>query len=265
MFIDSHAHIFSKEFQADVDQVVRRAAEAGVDSIICPGTDLDTSRAAVKLAERFDCVYAAVGFHPHDASKGDIRSLEEVERLSHHRKVVAIGEIGLDYHYNYSPPEVQREVFGIQIEIARRRNLPIIIHSREAESDTLDIVAKRCEVGAGKRLGVFHCFPGDVAMAEEVVGWGFSISIPGPVTFSPKKGGRNMMAEVVSAIPLVHILLETDCPYLAPVPHRGKRNEPAFIPLIAKRISELRGISIDEVGKVTTEASMNLFGLSKQL
>jgi TatD DNase family protein len=212
-------------------------------------------------------IYACVGFHPHDASKADERSLAEIEELTHHPKVVAVGEIGLDYHYNFSPPERQRQVFSNQIGIARRRNLPIVIHSREAEEDTLRIVEEaydgkpaRDDGGPG---GVFHCFPGDVSMAKKVIGWGFYISIPGPVTFPVKPNKPNAMVGVASVIPLEHMLLETDSPYLTPVPLRGKRNEPSHIPLIARKISELQGIPVERVGDVTSEAACVLFSLGK--
>ena len=198
MFIDTHAHLFFKDFQDDLDEVIRRAKDAGVEYIVSPGTDLETSRKSIELAEKHDMVYACVGFHPHDASKADEQSLEEIEQLSHHAKVVGIGEIGLDYHYNYSPHEKQREVFSRQFEIAQRRNLPIVVHSREAEEDTLRIAeqytARNLRSVVTNRSGVFHCFPGDFAMAEKVIGWGFYISIPGPVTFPIKPNKPNSMA-----------------------------------------------------------------------
>ena len=273
MFIDSHAHLFFKDFQNDLDGVLQRAGDAGVERIVCPGTDLETSRKSVELAERFDMVYAAVGFHPHDAKKaidekGAMRAsvLEDIERLSTHAKVVAIGEIGLDYHYNYSPPDVQCLVFSEQIRLARKRKLPIIIHTREAESDVLRIV--REEVGSGwegPEKGVFHCFSGDVAMARKVIDWGFYISIPGPVTFPPKPGKLNTMAQVVAGIPAEHILLETDSPFLTPHPFRGKRNEPSYLPIIAKKISELKECSVDEVGLKSTTGTNRLFHIDKGL
>lgn len=266
MFADSHAHLFFKDFQNDIDEVLRRAQDAGIEVIINPGTDVDTSRQSIELAEKYDMIYACVGFHPHDASKANTAALEEIERLSLHPKVVAIGEIGLDYHYNFSPPQVQREVFSRQIEIAQRRELPIVVHSREAEHDTLNIVEAgirkdgRWRSGAARR-GVFHCFPGDPAMARKVIDWNFHISIPGPVTFPLKPSKPNSMAEVVAEIPIEYILLETDSPYLTPVPHRGKRNEPSNIPIIAARIAELQRRSVEEVGRVTTAAVRKLFGM----
>lgn len=263
MFIDSHAHLFFNDYRDDLDEVIGRALDAGVESIITPGTDLATSRESIALAEKYDMVFACVGFHPHDSSKVDGTSLKEIEELSRHPKVVAIGEIGLDYHYNFSTPEKQRKVFALQIEIARRRNLPIVIHSRESEVDTLGIVEEILKDDPRQSKGVFHCFPGDVAMAQKVIGWGFCISIPGPVTFPVKPDKPNTMAEVVAGIPMEHILLETDSPYLTPVPFRGKRNEPMHIPLIAGKIAELRGESIEEIGRVTSLAAKRLFGIGK--
>ena len=265
MFIDSHAHLFFKDFQNDLNEVIKRARDAGIEYIVNPGTDLETSKESIELAEKYDMIYACVGFHPHDATKADDRSLEEIEKISRHPKVVAIGEIGLDYHYNFSSPEKQREVFAWQIEMAQRRNLPIVIHSREAESDTLRIVEEKLHSNSNWRVtgakGVFHCFPGDVAMARKVIGWGFYISIPGPVTFPVKPNKPNSMADVVTKIPIEHILLETDSPYLTPVPHRGKRNEPSNIPLIAQKISELQGISIEAVSAASSKAACKLFSI----
>ncbi|MBI1807619.1 MAG: TatD family hydrolase [Ignavibacteria bacterium] len=268
MFTDSHAHLFFKDFQDDLDDVIQRAQDAGVEYIVNPGTDLTTSRQSIELAEKYEMVYACVGFHPHDASKADDESLKEIERLSTHPKVVAIGEIGLDYHYNFSPPENQREVFTRQIEIAQRRNLPIVIHSREAEEDTLRIVEAMMKNQPNWRVndgelpkGVFHCFPGDVAMAKKIIDWGFYISFPGPVTFGNKPNKPNSMVDVATTISMEHILLETDSPYLTPAPHRGKRNEPANIPHIAKKIAELQGLSVEDVGRTSNFGVHKLFGI----
>jgi len=270
MFVDSHAHLFFKDFQPDFHDVLQRAQDAGVRYIVCPGTDLETSRQSVALAEQHEMIYACTGFHPHDASKADDHALAEIEALSVHPKVVAIGEIGLDYHYNFSPPEKQQEVFALQIDIARRRNLPIVIHSREAEHDTLRIIEERMKAspswrstidGSPAPKGVFHCFPGDSRMAQRIIDWGFFISIPGPVTFSSSTKKPNTMVEVVSKISIEHILLETDSPYLTPVPNRGKRNEPSNIPHIAQKIAELQGRSVEEVGKWSSLGVKKLFGV----
>ena len=270
MYVDSHAHLFFQDFQKDLDDVLRRAIDADVRYIVNPGTDLETSRQSIALAEKHEMIYACVGFHPHDASKADDRALEEIETLSNHPKVVAIGEIGLDYHYNFSSPERQREAFARQIEIAQRRNLPVVIHSREADQDTLRIVEelgnrapswRSLPTGEPASRGVFHCFPGDSRMAEMVIEWGFFISIPGPITFGSKPNKPNSMEEVVSNISIEHILLETDSPYLTPVPNRGKRNEPANIPHIARKIGEIQGRSPEEIGRLSSIGVKKLFGV----
>ena len=268
MFTDSHAHLFFKDFQDDLDNVIKRAKDAGVDYIVNPGTDLATSRRSIELAEKYEMIYACVGFHPHDASNADDESLKEIELLSNHPKVVAIGEIGLDYHYNYSLPERQREVFSRQIEIAQRRNLPIVIHSREAEDDTLRIVETMMNARSDWRVhdtkparGVFHCFPGDVAMAKKVIDWGFYISFPGPITFGNKLNKPNSMVDVATKISPEHILLETDSPYLTPAPNRGKRNEPSNIPHIAKKIAQLQDLSVEDIGRTTNVGAHKLFGI----
>ena len=270
MYIDTHAHITADAFNADRNETIHRALNAGVEYIINPGTDLEDSRRAIELAEKHPAVYACVGYHPHEASKADDKSLMEIEELSRHPKVVGIGEIGLDFHYNFSPPDRQEAVFRDQIDLARRRNLPIVIHTREAMEPTLRIVQEAIAREDGKRTasvpegnrhvaprGVFHCFPGDVATAWKVIGMGFFISLPGIVTF--KKGG-NAVA-VAAEISPEHLLLETDSPYLAPVPHRGKRNEPSFLPLIAERIAELQHLGVEDIGRATNYNVFHLFRL----
>ncbi len=271
-FVDTHAHLFFKEYRADLDVVLSRAADAGVTRVVVPGTDLSTSREAVTLTEQHPMIFAAVGVHPHDASSADSDALAEIEQLSGHPRVVAIGEIGLDYHYDFSPRDIQRNVFSAQIALAARRGLPIIIHSREAEDDTERIVRECCErtpawgmKDSRGRRGVFHCFPGDIGMAERVTTLGFFVSFPGPVTFPARPSKPNGMAEVAAALPLDHILLETDSPYLTPVPNRGKRNEPAMIPDIARKVAELSGRDIEEVARVTTKNAEWLFSLPPEV
>ncbi len=268
--IDSHAHITSEQFNSDREEVLRRALDAGVEYIINPATDLEDSRRAIELAERYPRVYACVGFHPHEARKADEVSLREIEELSCHPKVVAIGEIGLDYYYDFSPRETQIEIFRAQIEIAKRRNLPIVIHTRDSIDDTIRVVEEAIakgpqwradQVSEGSRLspprGVFHCFSGDVDSAWRVIRSGFYVSFPGVVTF--KKAG--VMAEVASRISVEHVLLETDSPYLAPVPHRGDRNEPRHIPLIAEKVSELQGLKVADIVSATNYNVRRLFGI----
>ncbi len=269
-FIDTHAHLTSAEFDNDRDAVLERAAAAGVRFIVNPGTNLDDSRRAVDLAEQHPMVYAAVGFHPHDARLADDRSLAAIEELSRHPKVVAIGEIGLDYHYDYSPQDTQRAVFSAQLELARRRDLPIIVHTRKSLSDTIAVVTaaltkdplwRQGTKNPASRMpslrGVFHCYPGDVATAWHLIGMGFAISLPGIVTF--KNAGD--APAVASRISVDQLLLETDSPYLAPVPHRGTRNEPAHLPLIAARLAELQQLSVDDIARATSLAADRLFGI----
>lgn len=272
MFVDSHAHLTSKEFDADREDVIRRATDAGVHCIINPGTDLEDSRRAVELADRHPNIYACVGFHPHDAKKADDRSLREIETLSEHPKVVAIGEIGLDFHYDFSPRDVQAAVFKAQIEIAQRRDLPIVIHTRESSEETTAIVQQAVVAAPQWRSasllpysrfpapkGVFHCFSGDRAMAWNVIKMGFYISMPGIVTF--KNAG--LATEVAAGVSAEHVLLETDSPYLAPVPHRSKRNEPAFIPLIAEKIASLQHLSSEDIARTSTYGVFRLFGVGE--
>lgn len=265
-FVDSHAHLFAKDFEHDLEDVLQRARDAGITAIVNPGTDLETSLRSIELADAHEMIYACVGVHPHEASKADDRTLERIEELSRHPKVVAIGEIGLDYHYDFSPPERQREIFALQIELAQRCNLPVVIHSREAEADTLAIVERTLRPAPGWRTprGVFHCFPGDAAMASRVISWGFLISIPGPVTFAAREGKPNTMADVVRAVSLDDLMLETDSPYLAPVPRRGKRNEPSHLTIIAERVAALQQVSVEEVARRTTLAAGRIFGLQRR-
>lgn len=268
--IDSHAHLTAKEFDADRDDVIRRATDAGVSCIVNPGTDLDDSRRAVELAEQYPGVYACVGVHPHEAGKASDASLREIEELSRHPKVVAIGEIGLDFHYDFAPRDVQERIFRAQIGIAGRRNLPIVIHTRESNTETLAIVEEAVAAQPAWRSqmatpssrfpaprGVFHCFSGDAAMAWHVINLGFYVSLPGIVTFT--KAG--LAAEVAAAVSAEHLLLETDSPYLAPVPHRGSRNEPMHIPLIAAKIAELQHLSPDDIARSTNYSAYKLFGI----
>ncbi|MET0649027.1 MAG: TatD family hydrolase [Pyrinomonadaceae bacterium] len=258
MFVDSHAHIDGEEFDGDRDEVVARARGAGVRAILNVGTGDPHGgnfERAVALAEKYEGVYAAVGVHPHDAklyTEAAERLLLEFVRS---KRVVALGEIGLDYHYDNSPREVQREVFARQLRLARAENLPVIIHSRDADAETLEIL--RAEYEGAERGGVMHCFGGGPALAEGALGLGFYISFAGNVTF--KKA--DALREVALAVPSERLLVETDCPYLAPVPHRGRRNEPAHVVETARFLAELRGARPEEIGRVTSENFSRLFGV----
>jgi TatD DNase family protein len=243
--IDSHCHLDDPKFDGDREQTIQRALDAGVDRLLAIGTgngppDLE---AAIRLAERYPVIYGTIGVHPHDASKAGDETWQRLEELCAHPKVVAIGEIGLDYHYDFSPRAVQQSAFERQLEIARAAGLPIVIHTREAWPDTLALL-KQWQGG-----GIMHCFTGDRTQAREALDLGFHLSFGGVLTF-PK---AEELREAARHAPEDHILIETDCPYLAPVPHRGKRNEPAFMVETARRLAEVRGVTAERIAAVTTQ------------
>ncbi len=250
--IDTHCHLEMRQFDADRDEVIRRARGAGVDTLITIGSDLESSARAVALSEKYEGVFCSAGVHPHDASAFTAESLERLRQLAAHEKVVAIGETGLDYHYDNSPREVQREVFEKHLRLALEANLPAIVHSREAHGDTLRILG-----ASGIRRGVLHCFSGDLQTAEEAMAMGLYISIAGPVTF--RKSAK--LREVAAKVPDDYLLLETDAPYLAPEPRRGRRNEPAYLRYTAAEVAALRGLGQDDVARITTLNARRLFGL----
>ena len=233
MLVDSHVHLDTTAFDADRDAVISRARESGIELMLeIAGSDVGEGSLdrGIQLAEKFDFLYAAVGLHPHEAVIYDADLERRLIELSSHPKVVAWGEIGLDYHYNYSPPDVQRRVFRRQLELASERGLPVIIHTREAEDDTIAMLEEF------SLRGVMHCFTGSAVLARAALDFGFYISFSGVLTF--KNAGE--LREIASAMPLERMLIETDCPYLAPVPHRGRRNEPAFIVETAKEVARVR-------------------------
>ncbi len=254
MFVDSHTHLEMREFDRDREEVILRAAAAGVDYMVTVGTTLRECRKAVAIARTHPAVYAAVGIHPHDTKDIDARTYEELKELARDEAVVAYGEIGLDFFRNLSPPETQIRCFAEQLSLATELGLPVIIHDRNAHDQTIAML-KAWKAPTG---GVIHCFSGDVAMAMTCVEMGFYISLAGPVTY----GKSEVLAEVAKQVPLERLLVETDAPYLTPQPHRGRRNEPAYVVLTAKKVSELKGISPYEVGEVTSRNAMALFGLS---
>jgi TatD DNase family protein len=256
MLFDTHAHIDDDRFQGETDQVIARAKEQGVSLMVNVGYDLLHAEQSIALAEKYDFIYASVGLHPHDAKDGDEVFWQEIYKLARHPKVVAIGEIGLDYYYDNSPRDVQRDVFRRQIGVAKDLKLPIIIHNRDAHQDTLTIVREEQASLVG---GVFHAYSGSWEMAKEVLDLGFYISVGGPVTF---KNARKIV-EVVEKTPLQSLLIETDCPYLTPHPYRGKRNEPAYVRFVAEKIAEIKNISFEEVASVTKENGMRLFKISR--
>jgi TatD DNase family protein len=257
--IDSHCHLDSKEFDADRDEVIQRALDAGVEQMIAIGTgngppDLE---AGIRLAEKYPAFYATVGIHPHDAGKADPSDLKNLAALLGHSKVVAVGEIGLDYHYDFSPRETQKAIFIEQMSIAAAADKPIVIHTREAWDDTLDLIERHWTPhGIG---GIMHCFSGGPAEAERALALGFHLSFGGIVTF-PKALDLQQAAKQA---PSDRILVETDSPYLAPVPKRGKRNEPALVVHTARKLAELRGESFEELCRITSENLRKLFMFSE--
>ncbi|HXY54508.1 MAG TPA: TatD family hydrolase [Nitrospirota bacterium] len=254
MLIDTHAHLEMREFSEDRDDVIKRAREAGVEHIITIGTTVESSRDAVLLADKYDFIYAAIGIHPHEVKDVLHPAYEILRHLAKHKKVVAYGEVGLDYHYEHSPRSDQKRKFRDMLREARELDLPVIVHDRDAHDDTLRILSEEWPTDLG---GVLHCFSGDVAMAKSAIEMGFSISIAGPVTF-PK---ADSLRKVVSQIPIENLLIETDAPYLAPQAVRGKRNEPAFVRHTADAIAEIKGLSFDDVARITSFNAMQLFGI----
>ena len=260
VFVDSHAHIDGEEYDADRDEVIERARAAGVRAILNVGTGDPHGGAlerAVDVAERYEGVYAAVGVHPHDARLFDDAAATRLSELVQKSpRVVAWGEIGLDYHYEHSPREVQRSVFARQLKLARDAALPVVIHSREADEDTVDVL--RAEWTGAGRGGVMHCFGGGRKMAEAVLELGFMISFAGNVTFRKAEPLR----EMARLVPAERLLIETDCPYLTPVPFRGRRNEPAYVVETARFLAGLRGTTEAELGRVTTQNFARCFNLT---
>ncbi|MBI3609894.1 MAG: TatD family hydrolase [Nitrospirae bacterium] len=253
--IDSHTHLYDPIFDADREGVLGRARETGVQSMIAVGCDLETSRRAVELADRHDELHATIGVHPHEAKDADDAVLSELENLAAHPKVVGYGEIGLDYYYLHSSKETQQRLFRTQIGTAKRLCLPIVIHSRDAKSDTLAILK---EEGADAVGGVMHCFTGDLEMAQAAIDLNFHISFSGVLTFANARALR----ETARRIPLERILVETDCPYLAPVPHRGRRNEPAYVRHTVSALAELHpSMSMDDMIRTTASNTARLFRL----
>ena len=254
MLIDSHCHIDDARFDADREVMMTRARAAGVEQFVTIGCDLETSRAAVTLAQQYPYIVATVGVHPHEVKLIQEGWYDELRSLARNDRVVAYGEIGLDYHYDHSPRDVQRIRFREQIQLARELKLPIVIHTREAQEDTITILK---EEKASELGGVFHCFSGDAWLAKDALDLGFYLSFSGVVTFQ----NAVMLREIVKTVPLDRILVETDSPYLTPVPHRGKRNEPAYVRQVAEKIAEIHGISMEEVEDATTENAKRLFGI----
>ncbi len=265
MFVDSHAHLDGKQFDSDREQVIARALEAGVKTMVAIGNGdgPPTLDAGIRLAEQHPFMYATIGIHPHEANLASEDAYLEMERLARHPKVIAWGEIGLDYYYDHSPRETQKQVFVRQMELAGAAKLPIVIHCRPSDNsenawdDCLGLIQDQW---APKGLGgILHCFTGNAAQAKRALDMGFMISFAGNLTFPKAQQIRDAALE----IPLDRMLIETDCPYLAPVPHRGKRNEPAFVKQTAAKLGELRGLSTEEIGEHTSRNFYKFFKLSE--
>ena len=252
MYFDSHAHLDDGRFDADRAEIFADLPRRGVGLLMNVGCDLPSSERSVALAHAYDFVYAAVGSHPDDAASVDGRLLDRYRALAADPRVRAIGEIGLDYHYEDVPREVQKRAFRLQMQLAREVGLPVVVHEREAHGDAMELLDDFPDV-----TGVFHCYSGSAEMAKELVRRGWYVGFTGVVTF---KNARRAV-ETVEALPLDRILIETDCPYMAPEPYRGRRNDPSYVPLVAARIARIKGISPEEAGRITRENAVRLFRL----
>ena len=256
MFIDTHVHLNADQYDEDLQEVIERAITAKVEKMIVVGFDRKTIERAMKLADEYEFIYAVIGWHPVDAIDCTQEDLQWIEELAAHPKVVGIGETGLDYYWDKSPKEIQQELFRKQIHLAQKLKLPIIIHNREATGDVVKILREENAASVG---GVMHCFSGSVETARECIEMNFMISLGGPVTFKNAK----MPKEVAKEIPLEYLMIETDAPYLAPHPYRGKRNEPSFVPLVAEEIARQKELSVDEVALATTSNAIKFFKIDE--
>ncbi len=254
MLIDSHAHLDDSSFDNDREEIIRDLKNNDIDIVLNPGSDMASSIKSVSLSQKYDFIYSAVGYHPHDSKDMTEETLDVLKSLTKKEKVVAIGEIGLDYHYDNSPRDVQKKWFREQIRLAKELNLPYIVHDREAHEDILNIMKEESYDGM---TGILHCFSGSVELAKEFIKMGFYISLGGPITFKNAKKPKLVAKE----IPLRHLLIETDSPYLTPVPNRGKRNEPTYVRYVAAEIAAIKEIPFNEVAVKTGENFKKLFKL----
>ncbi len=246
--IDTHAHIYYDDYAEKIEDVIQRAADKGVEKIITVGVDLNTSEECIKLAEQFKAVFATCGIHPHEANKAPKGYLYELEEFTQHPKVVAVGEMGLDYHYDFSDRKTQRRVYQDQLEMAKSLELPAVVHCRESDEDVLAGIQE-----SGCESGVIHCFASGLEFAQSIIQTGFHISFTGMITFVRE------LEEVVKEIPLDKMMVETDSPYLSPLPFRGKKNEPSRVMHVAEKIAEIKGTDLSEVAEVTTQTAHALF------
>ncbi len=253
MFIDTHAHLTDERFDEDREEIIKKAFDSMTEKIITSGVNLENSKQAVKLAEEYENIYASIGVHPQDVDGVEDNTLKEIERLASSKKVVAIGEIGLEYLENSPDRELQNQVFIEQILLAEKLELPIVIHTRNAIGDTMKILREyKNHLKSG---GTLHCFSESLEIAQEAIKLGFCISVGGVSTFTNAK----RLQEAIKEIPIENIILETDCPYLAPTPYRGQRNDSSFIPVIAENLAKLKNLSVQEVEEITTLNARRLF------
>lgn len=249
-FIDTHCHIYYDKYQNDISDVINRAKDKSIKHIICVGVDLESSEKSIILSDQYESVFATVGYHPHESKLAVDNYLDKMLELLKHPKAVAIGEIGLDYYYKHSDKKTQIKVFREQLELAKDLDMPVVIHNRESDKDLYDNL-KNSKINNG----VIHCYSSDVKYANKIFDLGLLVSFTGILTFSKS------LQEVVKEIPLEKMMIETDSPYLTPIPFRGKRNEPHMVSLVAEKIAEIKNISIDEVAHVTTETAKIFFGI----
>jgi len=254
MLIDSHAHLDFPRFNEDREEVIKRAKKEGVEYIVNVGADIKSSRRGLELSLYNENIFSTVGIHPHEADTVDEKAIKILTDLAKTDKVVAIGEIGLDYYYDNSPRELQKRAFRLQMRLAQKLSLPIVIHTREADDDTLKLMK---EENAEKNGGIVHCFASNLDMARASIEMGFYLGFGGLITFN----NASKLRKVLKELPLERIVLETDAPYLTPVPYRGKRNEPAYIKYVAKKIAEIKKISLKELAKISNKNTIDLYNL----
>lgn len=257
MFVDTHAHLFYPNFEGELDTIIQNAKDALVDYIIVPATNLQTCRNVIELTKKYEMVYGAAGIHPHDTKNWDASFIKQIEEFAANDKVVAIGEIGLDYYYDFSPKEKQLDAFRSQIELALKLNLPVIVHNREANEDIVNIIKEYAATGLKAQ---FHCYNGTIEEARTLIQLHHFISFTGNITFVK----ADTLRDVVSKVTPEHLLLETDSPFMTPIPHRGKRNEPAYVKLIAEKMSEIRRLTVQDIARVTSYNAFKMFGIGSK-
>jgi len=251
MLFDTHAHLDDIKFNDDREEVIQKIIDSGVGKLVNIGADIESSENSIALAEKYDFIYAAVGVHPHDAKSVTEETLKKLEKMAANKKVVAIGEIGLDYFYDNSPRELQKYWFAQQLKLAEKLKKPVIIHTRDAIADTLEILKN------STATGIIHCFSGSAEVAEQFLNMGFYISFAGPLTY---KNARHSV-EAAKIVPLDRLLIETDCPYLAPEGHRGKRNDSSLVGLVCDKMAQIKGISYDEMAEITFKNAERVYTL----